>query len=286
MLRRAPVPAVSLAALVLFGCDVGGVVDGGPSGMDGARPDTGAPMVDSGPRTCSGDPDCDDGFPCTIDSCVVGNVCEYTPIDARCNAGERCVVGFGCRMGGGSCTTNAECDDGDVCTGTEMCLAGSCFDGRPHDCSDGNACTTDICDQTLVGLCRYELAAGCDGGGVIADAGPPCDAFDPATDFTGTYSLLPGQACDAGLGSGYNVSAVSFTLSSGTLTVQAGPFTLTQSPAPTTGMFDVSGGNGCASIRLTGEFMCRGRFRGTWMSTHAGTCATRCTNANTTVVGL
>lgn len=276
----------ALGALLLVGCTISSEDDAGPGGDMDSGMDSGPPATDSGPRTCDNDVDCDDGFPCTIDTCVVGNVCEYTAVQERCPDGEVCTLTEGCRASTGDCTTDADCDDMDACTGTEMCLREMCVPGRPFNCSDGNACTTDICDQTVPGMCRYELAAGCDAGGPLEDAGPPCDAFDPATDYTGTYSLLPGQACDAGLGAGYDVRSATFSVSGGVLTVQAGPFTLTQSPAPTTGMFDVSGSNGCASVRITGEFMCRGSFRGTWMITHTSSaCVMRCTDGSRTIVG-
>lgn len=278
---------VALLALMALctACTTGNDEDAGPPDMDSGM-DSGAPAVDSGPRSCTTNVECDDGFPCTIDNCIVGNVCDYETVDARCGMDERCVVGRGCVTGLPSdCTQDSDCDDGDACTGTETCARNMCIPGRMFDCDDGNVCTVDICDDSLAGMCRYEVSSECDGGGPGSDAGPPCDTFDPATDYTGTYSLLPGQACDAGF-DGYNVSSVSFSEAGGTLTVQAGPFTLTQMPAPTTNMFDVSGGNGCANIRLTGTFACRGSFRGTWMSSHLGSCSSRCTNANANVAGL
>lgn len=254
--------------------------DGGGGGMDAGR--------DAGPETCSSDPDCDDGFGCTIDSCVVGNVCEHTPLDSRCNAAanETCVVGRGCVVGlPTDCTVSADCDDGMYCNGPEQCLGNRCYMALERDvpsCDDGNACTLDACDEAMDG-CARELAPGCDGGtGPGFDAGPPCPAFMAPAHFAGTYRMLPGQACDSGLGGGYSINNVTFSISGGMLVVDAGPFRLTQSPVPTGASFDVSGSTACANVRLAGMFECQDRFRATWTANHTG-CS--CMPTNATVVG-
>ena len=188
----------------------------------GTQRDTGAPPPrDSGPSPCTTAAECDDGIACTLDECVVGNVCRYTPLDARCNtaAGERCLVGHGCRAGMPTdCETDEDCQDGSYCNGAEQCIVGRCYMGTARDCNDGNACTMDVCDDAM-GRCRYELV--CDAGTGRFDAGPGCDPFDPDVHYTGTFELLPGRACDAGLGSGYTISTVSFSRSGGVLTVTA-----------------------------------------------------------------
>lgn len=273
MLGRSGVVVAGLLLSALAGCTAGGDMTPRDSGT---QRDTGAPPPrDSGPSPCTTAAECDDGIACTLDECVVGNVCRYTPLDARCNtaAGERCLVGHGCRAGMPTdCETDEDCQDGSYCNGAEQCIVGRCYMGTARDCNDGNACTMDVCDDAM-GRCRYELV--CDAGTGRFDAGPGCDPFDPDVHYTGTFELLPGRACDAGLGSGYTISTVSFSRSGGVLTVTAGPFTLTQSPAPTGPAFDVSGSGSCASsVRLTGTFECEALFRGTWSITHAGTCST------------
>lgn len=273
---------VLMGAVLGVACTAGGGQDAGAR-SDGGR-DAAPAQPDSGPQRCDVDPECDDGFPCTLDQCIVGNVCRHEPLDARCDtaAGERCVVGRGCVSEPPTeCDTDADCQDGNVCNGEEQCIVGGCFIGSALSCSDGNACTADTCDPAEG--CQHELI--CDGGAMV-DAGPGCPAFDATTDYSGTFQLLPGRACDAGLGAGYTVSTLTFSIAGGALIVSAGPFTLTQDPAPTGSTFDVSGSNSCASVRLTGMFECESRFRGTLTVNHLGDCRTFCGSpAPATVAG-
>ena len=67
---------------------------------------------------------CDDGNPCTLDTCTPATGCQHTP-----------------RADG------APCPDGNFCNGTETCQAGTCTPGTPLVCNDGNACTVDSCDS-------------------------------------------------------------------------------------------------------------------------------------------
>jgi len=136
--------------------------------------------------TCLVDGDCDDGVPCTIDTCV-SLVCNNTPDDAFCDDGQFCngaevcdvllncqagtppdctvngSDGVGCTDdvcdpaaagGAGACVNNvnnANCDDGQFCNGTETCDPTlDCQAGAPPNCAvldnDGVACTDDVCD--------------------------------------------------------------------------------------------------------------------------------------------
>ncbi len=80
---------------------------------------------------------CDDGNPCTIDSCSAS--------------------------GNGTCTHIAapqgtSCSDNNACNGSEMCSGdGICLSGSPLSCDDGNQCTVDSCDAVLG--CRNDFAA-------------------------------------------------------------------------------------------------------------------------------
>lgn len=76
---------------------------------------------------------CDDGNPCTDDSC-----------DSE--------TGF-CRI----ILNTADCDDGDDCTIGDICFMGSCQSGDMKDCHDGNACTVDVC---LSGECLHTTRTG------------------------------------------------------------------------------------------------------------------------------
>ncbi|MCC6877717.1 MAG: putative metal-binding motif-containing protein [Sandaracinaceae bacterium] len=133
-------------------------------------------------------PVCDDGIDCTMDVCdETAGGCSPVPDHAACadgvfcNGAEQCVAGTGCQPGTApdcadavGCTVgrcdaamdtcvqdanDAACQDGRVCNGNERCdVTGTtpgmgCVAGAPFDCSDGLACTTDICDEP--GTCRH-----------------------------------------------------------------------------------------------------------------------------------
>lgn len=138
--------------------------------------------------------DCNDGEPCTLDTCDPWNgscqhaavpdltACDFAGNPGLCTSGS-CV---------GSCTV-LDCDDSDPCTvdacdpgtgtcnntpaapGTPcdfgglpgLCVAGSCVDAMlctGVDCDDGNPCTADSCDPSD-GLCDH----------VPASSGTACD---------------------------------------------------------------------------------------------------------------
>jgi hypothetical protein len=64
---------------------------------------------------------CDDGNPCTADSCDVAAGCQH------------------------EAQTGGECLDGDACTIGDHCDEGVCL-GQPIVCDDENPCTDDVCD--------------------------------------------------------------------------------------------------------------------------------------------
>lgn len=66
---------------------------------------------------------CDDGDPCTIDTCDKAKGCLSTPA-----------------KDGGAC------DDGNTCTTKDVCAKGKCIGGAKKVCDDKNACTDDVCD--------------------------------------------------------------------------------------------------------------------------------------------
>ncbi|MFH1533170.1 MAG: hypothetical protein ABIK09_20785 [Pseudomonadota bacterium] len=85
---------------------------------------------------------CNDGNPCTTDSCDGETGCSHGAIDG------------------------GECVDGDPCTAGDHCASGACV-GLPIICDDGDPCTDDACN----GL----------GGCVSEFNGDPCDDFNPCT---------------------------------------------------------------------------------------------------------
>jgi len=119
---------------------------------------------------------CDDGNPCTADTCDAIAGCRHinlppgtTCADAdACNGAEQCADGT-CQPAaalqcddGNPCTADlceplhgctatgvadgTSCSDGIACNGEETCQVGSCRQGLPQACEeDGNPCTADIC---------------------------------------------------------------------------------------------------------------------------------------------
>jgi nitrous oxidase accessory protein NosD len=169
---------------------------------------------------CTGAPrNCGDGNQCTADSCDEGaNACVNDAVAADgdgCQDGQFCTDGDTCSGGAcvsggatdcssagdqcniGTCneTSNqcepepsgegSACDDESFCTVGEICVAGVCKNGGALDCSDGNSCTQDSCNeqgdecsnQALPGCCgneMIELGEECDDGNQIDGDG--CDA--------------------------------------------------------------------------------------------------------------
>lgn len=135
--------------------------------------------------------DCDDGDPCTNDSCIAGVAggCRNVQHFGACDDGNKCTVNNFCD-GTGTCVgsvrvcndlnpcTDDSCDPdvgcvfafnenpcsaaGDACTLNERCFEGACI-GDQKDCEDGNLCTRNWCDPVMG--CRQEIIMGfCDDG--------------------------------------------------------------------------------------------------------------------------
>lgn len=125
----------------------------------------------------AGLPKCDDGNPCTDDTCTpASGACVSLPNSATCEDGDLCTIdvcfkkscqqidsvvcpGDGpckvgvCKPADGSCGIdylywNEPCDDGSACTTGDVCKLspfGACV-GTEVFCNDGVACTNDSCD--------------------------------------------------------------------------------------------------------------------------------------------
>lgn len=85
---------------------------------------------------------CNDGNPCTVDTCSAQAGCANAPL-ANCR----------------TCGTSAECGDGNACNGAETCQSGRCRNGTAPSCSDGDPCTTDACEPAAG--CTHELLETC-----------------------------------------------------------------------------------------------------------------------------
>ncbi len=132
--------------------------------------------------------DCDDGNPCTNDSCgnAVGCLHNDRPVGAFCDDGNVCNGRERCQSGGvcgaGSPAPNGtDCDDGNVCNGLETCGAGQCRAGTPFPegsgCADGNVCN------------GFET---CRGGACTSGTPIVCNDHNPCT----SDACQPSSGCD------------------------------------------------------------------------------------------
>jgi hypothetical protein len=135
--------------------------------------------------------ECDDGNPCTDDTCLPLAGCIHTPNSAPCNDGDVCTENDGCDAGtcvagdaincddsnvctADSCAsglgcvhvpTEVSCDDGNACTEEDSCNNGWCA-GTLVDCDDEDQCTSDSCDPQA-GCQHSEFE--CDDGNICTD---------------------------------------------------------------------------------------------------------------------
>src|SRR5262245_20005668 len=159
--------------------------------------------------TCRHDPlDCNDGNPCTSDTCVpygpsspslTGCRHPFLPSGSACNDGDACTAADACD-GSGHCAgqpqaAGSACDDGNPCTAGDVCGAGGTCVGAPlaagAECDDRNACTLG-----------ERCVAGADGS--IACQAPVRNCDDALRCTTDSFDPIPGDClntaigCDAG----------------------------------------------------------------------------------------
>ena len=97
---------------------------------------------------------CDDGNPCTVDSCDASSGCVSIPLNNGGCVVDLCVLGQTCSAGkcqGGSAKV---CNAADGCHDSGVCTAGTCTNPIKIDgftCSDGDPCTTG--DACVGGVC-------------------------------------------------------------------------------------------------------------------------------------
>ncbi len=142
---------------------------------------------------------CDDGNPCTTDSCS-GGTCTFSKAQLAtvCDDGSACTTGDACDAGGKCAGVASACDDGKQCT-TDLCAP---FDGicdstnRTGSCDDGLLCTTaDSCNG---GVCANATSAvsslaGSNTTGAIDDVGTSAQfgyATGVTTDVSGNLWIV------------------------------------------------------------------------------------------------
>jgi len=127
-------------------CEIRAAADG--SSCDDGSFCNGIAVCQAGTCQKGTPPDCDDGVPCTDDSCDDSLArCVHT---GRPNC----------------CTTSADCVDDDACTGSERCYAGSCS-SAPAVCPAAS-CTSAFCDPVSgCGLMPTPDGISCDACGVL-----------------------------------------------------------------------------------------------------------------------
>ena len=90
---------------------------------------------------------CDDGNPCTDDSCVPASGCAKTNNTASCTDGNACTTADVCAAGVCTGSGTLACDDGNPCTDDSCAPASGCvYPNNTASCSDSKACTpSDVC---------------------------------------------------------------------------------------------------------------------------------------------
>ncbi len=196
--------------------DAAGVDAPGGDAEADAAPDTGPDIVITGCKAdadcgafkcdvatglcveCHGDADCDDGSPCTSDTCAAGN-CAHEPVggEVACSDGNPCTLGDTCIAGACQGTMDPACcapldcpkdavandADGDGCVDTCVCADGTVLKpgaACPNcvadaDCDDGKTCTDDLC---IGNVCEnMQIAPCCD---------TTCDCYVKSEPLKGT----------------------------------------------------------------------------------------------------
>lgn len=135
---------------------------------------------------------CDDGNPCTDDSCdPQDGGCTGINNDANvCSDGNACTTGDYCSAGGCvSGTTPTDCNDDNACT-ADSCDPNTGCAHIAKSCSDNDACTDDVCDPLTAGcshpakVCNDNDACttdGCNAGSGCTFTAINCDDADACT---------------------------------------------------------------------------------------------------------
>ncbi len=128
---------------------------------------------------------CNDGLPCTFDTCDKATGCQHTADAKQCDDGNPCTVqacdvAKGCTLTGFDATQ--ACNDGDPCTAGDQCAAsGACTGKATCACKlDTDCAVTNLClgaPKCVEGVCKVEPASAisCDSGLDTACSKNVCD---------------------------------------------------------------------------------------------------------------
>ncbi len=141
---------------------------------------------------------CDDGDPCTVDSCDLIKGCVHSGATGPCDDGNACTTGDVCgpagcagTLSGCDCLKDADCpDNGNACDGVMRCDSGGACVVDPSsvpNCPGGGDCALAACDPAT-GVCQL----------TPAPAGTVCASEDPCADegqCKGTTCVVTGPGC-------------------------------------------------------------------------------------------
>jgi len=184
---------------------------------------------------CGGTPekDCDDGNPCTLDTCEDGE-CVYE-----------------------AAPSGTACPDANTCNGAETCDGnGVCGAGTPLVVDDGDNCTLDLCDPKT-GEETHPLSPACEPWEPTAAAGAPTPRTNHTAVWTGSQMIVWGgevavaedPAGVTATGARYDPASKTWTPMS---TVNAPPPRHSHSAVWTGSKMIVWGGYGAVEHEITG----------------------------------
>ncbi len=123
-------------------------------------------------------PECGNGSPESGEQCDDGNTRDGDCCSATCRF----------EAAGSSCADGAFCNGAETCDG-----AGTCQAGTPVDCSDGIACTSDVCDETTR-ACVHTADSGRCTDGLFCNGQEICDPVQGCVS-TSPVDCTDGVAC-------------------------------------------------------------------------------------------
>lgn len=202
-------PCLSATCDPAVGCSEAPLTDG--TTCDDDNPCTDNDACSGG--TCDGAPGCScttvNDCPEVPDKCLVfactGGFCEPEP-PVVCNQNPNPCVRAECKPATGQCGL-VELSNGALCDAGPCLVGGKCIDAvceaAPKDCSDGNDCTVDSCDDDQGCLSTPEVGLACEDGdpctsGDACDDAAQCASGDPNTCNDG--DMCTADSCIAGVG--------------------------------------------------------------------------------------